>query len=118
LSYKILFFRGEPIFLNDEQGKKLGQAWLDKISAVEVNGSLIATSGISAILKIDEEPNYPKLDMPKRSKAPTRNLKPISEALQETWEMLKSKDCFKGFSSYREWEIKKGIIKEIPIKTN
>jgi len=67
MSYKILFFRGEPIFLNDEQGKKLGQAWLDKISAVEVNGSLIATSGISAILKIDEEPNYPKLEMPPRT---------------------------------------------------
>jgi len=66
MSFKLTFFRDDdpPIFITDEQGQRLMQAWAKK-AIVQLGDSMIHTSSISKITHYEDQPDIPKLEAPK-----------------------------------------------------
>jgi len=68
MNYKIVLYNGEPITLKEEQGKQVMSAWATGAEKIILTDVAIASSNIAAIEKIDEELDYPKLEMPDKPK--------------------------------------------------
>uniref|UniRef100_A0A6M3JUA3 Uncharacterized protein n=1 Tax=viral metagenome TaxID=1070528 RepID=A0A6M3JUA3_9ZZZZ len=64
MKFKITLYNGNPIFLEEEQGKQVMSAWASGVEKIVLADTALASSNIATIEKIDEEPDYPKLEMP------------------------------------------------------
>lgn len=80
MSFKISLYQGEPVLVDDQQGKKIMAGWANGAEKIIINDIGINTSNIASIVKIDDLPEYQSLSMPER--------KYTSEAQKKRCEIL------------------------------